>query len=127
MKRSLLLSLQTIVYMLWPVTAWATGVTIGATLTEVPVLAWVMVLILSTVSGLAALLNRIKTDLPERLPLFIAAHMLGSVLAGLLTFFVGESADIPDMAEAVSVALASYAGAALMDKWAATFAAKVTA
>lgn len=119
--------LKLIVYLLWPTTAWATGITLGTTLTEVPLLAWLMVIILSAVSGLAALLNRIKVDTPVNLPVFVLAHMLGSILAGVLTFFVSEGADLADLAEAPAIALAAYAGAALMDKWAAKFVDKTTA
>ena len=122
---TILTCLKAIVYLLWPVTAWATSITLGATLSEVPLLAWLMVLILSAISGLAALLNRIKTEMPARLVPFVCAHMLGSLVAGVLVFFVTEQADAPDMIEAVSIALAAYAGAALMDKWAAKFADKV--
>ena len=122
---SLLWCLKAIVYLLWPTTAWATAITLGTTMAEVPLLAWLMVVILSTVSGLAALLNRIKVDMPVRLAPFACAHMLGSLVAGVLVFLVCEQADAPDMVEAVSIALAAYAGAALMDKWAARFADKV--
>lgn len=116
--------LKLIIYLLWPTTAWATGITLGTTLTEVPLLAWLMVIILSAVSGLAALLNRIKVDTPVNLTVFVLAHMLGSIVAGVVTFFLSEGADLPDMAEAPAIALAAYAGAALMDKWAARFVEK---
>lgn len=116
--------LKLIIYLLWPTTAWATGITLGTTLTEVPLLAWLMVIILSAVSGLAALLNRIKVDTPVNLTVFVLAHMLGSIVAGVVTFFLSEGADLLDMAEAPAIALAAYAGAALMDKWAARFVEK---
>lgn len=124
MKPTILACIKVIVYMLWPTTVFAASITLGDTLHAVPLLAWLMVLIVSTLSGLAALLNRIKTDMPPRLALFVVAHMSGSLLAGVLTFLVGEQADLADMAEAVSIALAAYGGAALMDKWAAKFADK---
>jgi peptidoglycan/LPS O-acetylase OafA/YrhL len=124
MKPTILLCLKVIVYLLWPTTVYAASITLGDTLKEVPLLAWLMVLIVSTLSGLAALLNRIKADMPPNLAIFVVAHMAGSLLAGLLTFLVSEQADLADMAEAVSIALAAYGGAALMDKWAAKFADK---
>lgn len=124
---TVLACIKAIVYLLWPATAWATGITLGDTLTTVPLLAWLMVCILSAISGLAALLNRIKVDVPQRLVAFVIAHMMGSMLAGLLMFFVSEGANLPDMAEAVAIALAAYAGAALMDKWAAKLIDKVAA
>lgn len=126
MKIGILVCLKFIVFLLWPITCWATGITLGTTLNEVPLLAWLMVLILSTVSGLAALLNRIKTEMPARLVPFVAAHMAGSLVAGVLAFFAAEQMDAPDMAEAVSIALAAYAGAAFMDKWSARFVDKTT-
>lgn len=125
MKPTILICIKTIVYMLWPTAVFAASITLGDTLHEVPLLAWLMVLIVSTLSGLAALLNRIKNDMPQNLALFVIAHMAGSLLAGLLTFLACEQADLADMAEAVSIALAAYAGAALMDKWAAKFADKI--
>lgn len=121
---TVLTCLKLIIYLLWPTTAWATGITLGTTLTEVPILAWLMVIILSAVSGLAALLNRIKVDAPVNLFVFVLAHMMGSLLAGFVTFFMAEGANLPDMAEAPAIALAAYAGAALMDKWAARFVDK---
>lgn len=126
MKLTTLMAIKLIVYALWPTTVWAASITLGDTMRGVPLLAWLMVLIVSTLSGLAALLNRIKTDMPPRLGLYITAHMAGSLLAGLLAFLVGEQADLADMTEAVSIALAAYAGAALMDKWAARFTEKVS-
>jgi peptidoglycan/LPS O-acetylase OafA/YrhL len=126
MRPTILMCLKAIVYLLWPTTVYAASITLGDTLHDVPLLAWLMVLIVSTLSGLAALLNRIKTDMPPNLALFVIAHMAGSLLAGGVAFLVGEQADVADMAEAVSIALAAYAGAALMDKWAAKFTDKVT-
>ena len=123
---TVLTCLKLIIYFLWPTTAWATGITLGTTLTEVPILAWLMVIILSAVSGLAALLNRIKVDAPVNLFVFVLAHMMGSLLAGFVTFFMAEGANLPDMAEAPAIALAAYAGAALMDKWAARFVDKTS-
>ena len=67
--------------------------------------------------GLAALLNALKAGLPLKWAIFVAAHLMGSWLAGLLIFFAMEQADVADMTEAVSIGLGSYAGARLMDKW----------
>lgn len=110
-------ALKLVVYLLWPVTAWATQITLADTLMAVPGLAWAMVFILATVSGLAALLNALKAGLPPKWAIFVAAHLMGSWLAGILVFFAMEQADIADMTEAVSIGLGSYAGARLMDKW----------
>ena len=124
-KRTLL-AIKAVVYTLWPATTWAAQITLGETLATVPALAWLMVFILSTVSGLAALLNRLKTDTPDNLKTFVAAHMLGSWLSGALVFFALEAADLADFSEAVGIALAAYAGARLMERWANTFVNKMS-
>lgn len=125
-SRTSLAALKLIVYLLWPATAWATQITIDQTLADVPLLAWLMVFILSTVSGLAALLNALKVDLPKRWPIFIGAHMLGSWLAGILLFFGLEGAETADLVEALAIGLGSYAGARLMDRWSEMFVNKIT-
>ncbi len=112
-----------------PATTWAAGVTLGATVAAVPGLAWVVVFVLSTVFGLAALLNRLKTEAPPKLGVFIAAHMSGCWLAGLLAFFatesVGKPAGVPDFMEVVIIGLASYAGARILDNASTSLANRV--
>jgi hypothetical protein len=103
------------ILLLWPMTAWATSVTLGTSLAGVPMLAWVMVLILSLVSGLAALLTRWREAEPTKPVLFAASHMLGSLLSGVLTFLVAEYAEVPDFGEAALIAVAAFAGARLID------------
>lgn len=120
------LALKCIVYLMWPVSAYATGITLGTTMASVPSLAWVMVLLLSTISGLAALLSRLREETPTRVFVFVMAHMLGSILAGMLVFFACEGAELNDFVEAVSIGLAAYAGAKLMDRWSDKFVTKTT-
>lgn len=118
-KRSLR-AVQVVTYLLWPSTLFAAQVTLSNSITGVPAAAWVMVFILSTVSSLAALLSRLKVDTPPRLAMFVASHVLGSWLAGLLSFLVAqavkETYGLHDFISVVVIALSSYAGAQLMDK-----------
>jgi hypothetical protein len=109
------------VWTMWPVTAYATAITIGETLVSVPLLAWLMVLLLSTVSGTAALLNRLKLETPSRPVMFAISHMMGSWVSGALTFLAAEAFDVHDMTEAVAIGLAAYSGAKLMDRWSDRF------
>ena len=109
------LTLRVIVWLLWPATTWATSITLDATLAAVPALAWLMVLVLSCVSGLAALLARWNESEPEKPRLFAAAHMAGSLLFGLVVFLACENADLADFAEAMFIAIGAYAGARGMD------------
>lgn len=113
-----LVAIQAIIYTLWPSTIWAAQITLGSSVAAVPALAWLMVFILSTVSSLAALLSKLRTETPPRLGMFVAAHVLGSWVAGVLLFFVGEAFDMHDFLEVGVIALGSYAGAQLMDRWA---------
>lgn len=120
MKRALFF-LKIIIYVLWPATVWASGLALNDAMKSVPMFAWLTVFIISMLAGLAALLNRLRDEMPQRLGLFIGAHMVSSLLAGVLTFFIGERAALDGMTEAISVALAAYAGAAALDKMAAKF------
>lgn len=52
-----------ITWILWPLSTWAASVTLGQSLGEVPLSAWVAVFVLSTVSGLLALLQRANAAL----------------------------------------------------------------
>lgn len=118
--------LQTILLWLWAPSAYATTVTLGTSLASVPALAWALVCVLSSVSGLAALLNRIKDLQPARPALFMAAHMLGSMLAGALTFLALQGfGGVNDFLQTVVISVAAYAGATLLDSAADTLNARV--
>lgn len=111
-----LLSLKVMVYSLWPATAWATQITLANSLMAVPPLAWLMVFILSTVSGLASLLNSLKSEDSRHWLLLTAAHMLGSWLSGFIMFLIAEETATSDLMETVFIAIAAYSGAKLTDK-----------
>jgi hypothetical protein len=109
---------------LWPTLTFAAASTFGATFEGVGVAAWVMVVVLSTVAGLTALLNRIGAQLQTegegaRIPslrLFVAANLFGSWLTGLFFFLLCEHFDVPDFLEAAVIIGASYIGARLIER-----------
>jgi cation transport ATPase len=108
---------------LWPTVTYAAGSTFGASFEVVGVLSWVMVLVLSTVAGMTALLNRIATALQEdngkSIPsmwLFVASNLFGSWLTGLFFFLVCQHFETPDFLEAAVVIGASYVGARLIER-----------
>lgn len=113
---ALLLVVKGIVYMLWPITAMAAGLTLAETVHTTPLLAWLLVILMSAMSGLTSLLNRIKDTMPERLVMFCAGHMLGSVLSGVLAFAVCEMTEVPGWGQLVAVIVASYGGAEFVDR-----------
>ena len=129
MHKRCLLAIQAFIYILWPSTVFAAQVTLSTSLSGVPAAAWIMVFILSTVSSLAALLSRLKVDTPPRFPLFVASHVIGSWLAGLLCFLatqaVKETYGLHDFVSVVIIAIASYAGAQLMDRASSAFTNRV--
>lgn len=110
---------------LWPTITFAAASTFGSTFEGVGLAAWVMVLVLSTVAGLTALLNRIGAQLQSAettgqhipsLRLFVAANLFGSWLTGLFFFLICEHFDIPDFLEAAVVIGSSYIGARLIER-----------
>lgn len=117
-----------VVWCLWPVTVLAATETFGATFRQISFAAWIVVVLLSGVSGLVALLQRLKnSELTGNWRIFVIAHMAGAELTGAVTFFGCEALDTNDFLQAALIALASFGGAAVMDKWAAAFADRVSA
>lgn len=111
--------------LLWPMVTWAAGVTLSKTFTDIPTSAWGIVLVLSAVSGLVSLLQRLKDEMmkPEydsniraAWRWFTFAHLIGALFTGLITFLLAEAFLVKDLLEAVLIAVMSYAGARVMDK-----------
>jgi hypothetical protein len=122
---NLLKAIYAFLVVLWPTLTFAAASTFGATFEDVGFAAWVMVLVLSTVAGLTALLNRIGAQLQaaeetgHKIPslrIFVAANLLGSWLTGLFFFLLCEHFDTPDFLEAAIVIGASYIGARLIER-----------
>lgn len=110
---------------LWPMVTWAAGVTLSKTFNDIPKSAWGIVFILSLVSGLVSLLQRLKdemmkpedeTNIRNAWRWFTLAHMVGALFAGMVSFLVAESFAIKDLLEAVFIAVLSYAGARILDR-----------
>lgn len=119
--------LYALAWVLWPMVTWAASVTLSNTINEIPVSAWVIVFILSAVSGLVSLLQRLKdemmkpkweTQIYRAWRWFTAAHIIGALFAGLIAFLVAEAFDITDLIEAVFIAVMAYGGARVTDKMA---------
>jgi hypothetical protein len=122
LKQPLLVG-QTILAMLWPVSACAAQITFGEELAAIPVLSIMMTLLLSTVMGATALLHALKVEYETRgevrhLWLFVSARMFGSNAAGLFTFFF---IDMPTNYTAATIMLAAFAGTVFLEKMASKF------
>ena len=122
--RFIIRAVNTFLVILWPTLTFAASSTFGTTFQGVGWAAWLMVIVLSTVAGMTALLNRIAKELQNdgtqphipSLRLFIASNLFGSWLTGLFFFLVCEHFDVPDFLEAAAVIGASYAGARLIER-----------
>lgn len=67
-------ALTIVMYALWPLSTWAAGITLGDTLSGVPTSAWASVLVLSAVSGLLALLQRMNRAMELERKLLVLAE-----------------------------------------------------
>ena len=123
--RSLLTAVYAFLTILWPAVAVAAANTFESTVLGVGWVSWLVVVVLSTLSGLTALLNRVRTEIAEAeangthippLRVFIASNMLGSLLAGLFMFFICEHWDAPGFLEAAAIIGASYGGARFIER-----------
>ena len=113
---------------LWPTSVLAAGESLGATLGATSFADIVALLILSGVSGLVALLHRVRrsmeaaavNDLAGKQQIdwrvFAGCHMAGAMFMGLMMFFICEAGDLNNYLEAALISLASWSGAKLADR-----------
>ena len=131
MRRHDYVALYAIALSLWPVTTLAAGVTMSAitisdTLLSVPILAVLIVVLLSLMSGVVSLLQRLKEDDNiHNWKIYLFAHMLGAVLVGYVTFFISESYNLNDYFEAACISVCSFGGSKFMDRVIDAFGDKV--
>jgi hypothetical protein len=119
--RLLLLGAKLTIWTMWPLTAWAASITFGERMAAIPLLAILMTAMLSTLSGVTALLHKMKQEYEksgeiQRLWLFISSNLLGSNVAGLLCFFAAESYNVTDTMEAAAIVLAAFGGTWLIER-----------
>lgn len=128
--------LRVAVIFLWPITTLAAGQSLGDAMYGIGLRDWISLFLLTSVSGLVALLTRVRKSLEaaaliargdtatrEDLQLvpwwfFAVIHMLGAMFVGALVFFGCEWLDLNSYLEAPLIALASWGGAKYVDKWA---------
>lgn len=114
---------------LWPITTLAAGASLGATLGSITLADYLALFTLSGVSGLVALLHRVRRSL-EAAALnetggdrqlidwraFAVAHMAAAMFAGGLVFLVCEAGDVNSYLEAAFIAAGSFSGAKYVDR-----------
>lgn len=122
-----------ILYIVWPIAAGcsplvanAAEITFGQGFAQIPGIAWIAVLGLSTLAGVTALLLRISAQINEGpdgatakpmkdARIFAAAHMCGSWLAGVVVFLLALHGAWPDFLVGAAIILASFGGAKTLE------------
>lgn len=122
--------------MLWPITAVAAAGSLSQAFTTPATDDWLAVLALSTVSGLVTLLQRIRKNLEAGIlqtggqpfdqgnkllldwRVFAGFHMTGCYMAGFVAFLIGEHLALDNYLHALTIALFSWMGAAILDRMA---------
>lgn len=135
--RELLHAAQLVVLFMWPMAALAAADSLSRAFTSHSSADWIALMLLATVSGLVALLNRIRKSLEaetlekvgkkfeeqDRLILswkvFAGFHMMGSYMAGFIAFMLGEHFGLDSYLHALIIAFFAWMGAAVIDRMAA--------
>ncbi|CAJ3202197.1 Uncharacterised protein [Burkholderia pseudomallei] len=91
-------------------------VSFGRDLASIPIIAYVITVILSSIGGAASTLQKLSNaeDL-SRWKLHVARDMVSSIAAGLLMFFIAESFRWDSAQEAAAITVAGYGSSKLFD------------
>lgn len=131
--RYLSICLRAILWLLWAPATLASGVIVIDKGVEISAALVGICVLLSSLSGATALVMRIDRELraspgqPLIKPAwFIAAHMLGSWLAGCVAFIGAQSAGLDVWLKLSGVVLASFLGARFLEARAEAFISRST-
>lgn len=122
--------------LLWPATVLAASA-LDQAMASITPREWLATLLLSVFAGLVALFQRIKASQEAAVKramgepyspadiigvsvwLYAVSHMSGAVLVGAVTFFSAQPVLTNGYAIAAAIAMASYGGARIAEKWGA--------
>lgn len=126
--------LQVVLLVIWPVTAYASAESLGQTFGAIKSADWAVVFLLSSFSGLVALLQRIRKNFEARaleqagLPFestnkllidirfYALCHMTASLAGGFIAFIFCEYQDLNTHMEALMIAGFAWSGATAADR-----------
>lgn len=119
--KNLFLFFKLTLAVLWPTTIYAAQMTLGENLAAIPPSSILITMLLSTLSGLTSLLNRLKKEYEEHgdvknIRLFIASNLMGSNLAGLLAFLATSHMNTDVTLQAGAIILAAFGGVWVIEK-----------
>lgn len=118
--RNLVLFLGFLPAVVW---AFAEPYVLDGHLQGIPSLVYVITLVSASLGGLAGTLHRVSKHLEpadaqiKHPKIFVAANMMGGMVAGWFSFFVGTHAGTPTLLVQGFVLLASFGGAALVERF----------
>lgn len=119
---ALLRYIRVFLLLAWPATLFAAQ-SLQSAIVGVSWVTWLMLAVLSTLSGVTALFWRLadmfkdpSRPVPTHLHLLIASQMLCSWLAGILAFVLAMHAEIPEWWMCASIIIASFSGSRFIDK-----------
>lgn len=128
--------LRVVALFLWPTTILAASQGLGDAMYGITLRDWISLFLLTSVSGLVALLTRVRKSLEaaalmergdddrrddlQLIPwwVFAVIHMAGAMFVGTLAFFACEYFDFNSYLEAPMIALISWSGAKYVDTFA---------
>lgn len=103
----------------WSASAWAASSTFASDLSSIPVAAVVVAIALSLIGGAAATLQKIANPevVVKSLALEIAKDILGSVVAGLVTYSLCAWQEIPLLLQPGCITIAAYGGSRVLERY----------
>lgn len=125
--------LKLMVFLLWPLSVSA-AVAAGAIdpFVGITALHILVMVVISTLSGLTALTIRIDSELKKyknktlpRPMLFVSSHMLGSWLAGILSVAISQQNNFGIWAQITIIIVASFTGAKFVEKVSEIYVGKI--
>lgn len=136
--------LQVILMAFWPISAWASGESLGDTFGAINTADWLVVIVLSSVSGGVALLQRVRKGLEAKMleaagknhdpaalllvdiRFYAVCHMAASLGVGFFTFILCEYQNVDAHMEALLIAGCAWGGANVADKFADAAASRIS-
>lgn len=115
-----IIGIKIAVYALWPFSAMAAQATFGAAIVTMSLLSISVTMLISTLSGLTALLRQMKKDLERsgeiaNLWLYVSSNLLASNTVGLLALFLSDGR-LDHNFQAGVIIVASYGGTLVLDR-----------
>jgi predicted membrane-bound spermidine synthase len=118
--KPLFTTINVALWVLWPISAVAATQSFGENISGLNLLSILMTMMISSLSGLTALLHHMKQDLErngtiKNLGLYISSKMLGSNVAGLAMLFWTEGGFNPNT-QAGLIIIAAFGGTWFLER-----------